>query len=117
MQKGKQTTLDLAESNSATFELDTNDPFEYELIELVLTHRSKAKDYGSDEDNYANLRAAQLYGISNWVGCVLRANDKVYRIQQFVRRGKLENESVDDSLLDAAIYFILARVLKRETKS
>jgi hypothetical protein len=90
------------------------DAFERVLIDIQNLHRKKAADYGSDEDPLANIRAAEEFGIPPWVGAVLRSNDKMHRIKVFVKRGNLENESVDDSLIDIATYMILALVLKGE---
>ena len=76
-------------------------------------HIEKSHDYGF-RDPLANLRAAEELGIQPWVGCILRANDKVTRIKSFLQSGQLKNESVQDSLMDIAAYAILALVLFEE---
>jgi len=88
--------------------------FEHVLAELQAMQDKKGKDYGTDSDPLANLRASEDFGILAWKGCVLRANDKMRRIQAFVRKGVLENEPVEDSLLDLAVYAIHALRLYRE---
>jgi hypothetical protein len=45
---------------------------------------------------------------------VIRANDKMARLQTFVRRRQLRNESVEDSLRDLAVYAVIALVLYEE---
>ncbi len=79
-------------------------------------HAKKSADYGSKDDIMNNLTASRLFGIPPWVGTVVRANDKMARIQSFLQNGKLENESVEDSLFDLACYAVLALVLFREHK-
>lgn len=92
------------------------DSFYKILAEIEAIHKRKAADYGSDSDSLANVRASQEFGIAPWVGVVLRTNDKMHRIKQFIRRGTLANESVRDSLLDNANYFIIALSLYDEAE-
>lgn len=82
--------------------------------EIVAMHDKKQKDYGTDGDPFANVRASEDFGIPGWQGCMMRANDKMKRIQSFAQKGSLENESLEDSLLDLAVYSIIALVLRRE---
>jgi hypothetical protein len=74
----------------------------------------KGKDYGSATDPLANIRSSQDFGIAPWVGAVIRLNDKVNRIKTFVRNNKLANESLEDSLIDIAVYAVHAVRLYRE---
>ena len=84
------------------------------LSELGELHDLKQKDYGSGNDPFANVRASAEFGIPPWLGAVLRLNDKVVRIKSFVRNGRLENEKVEDSLRDIAVYATIALVLWEE---
>src|SRR5487761_2129741 len=77
-------------------------------------HDRKQKDYGTAGDPFANVRASADFGIPGWVGCMTRANDKMKRLQKAARGGTMTNESVEDSLLDLAVYAIIALVLRRE---
>jgi len=86
------------------------------LEDMRQLHVRKAQDYG-DEDPLANLRAAEEFGIASWVGCCLRLNDKVRRLKSMAKKGRLVNESLEDSLLDMANYALLAIILYRETQS
>jgi hypothetical protein len=88
------------------------------LDEMRELHIRKAADYG-DQDNddpLANIRhGAKLVRIPAWQGAMLRANDKVFRIEQYIKKGTLANEGVEDSLMDLAAYALLALVLFRES--
>lgn len=77
-------------------------------------HDKKQQDYGTDGDPLANVRASQEWGMPAWVGALLRLNDKVHRLKQFARRGSLANESAEDSMLDIAVYALIALILYRE---
>lgn len=87
------------------------------LDEVRALHDKKSLDYGTDEDPLHNIRASEKFAIPAWVGAVLRQNDKMVRIQSFVKKGKLANESIEDSLIDNIVYGILALQLYREQKN
>ncbi len=87
------------------------------LDEIRAMHIKKGMDYGTSKDTFANVRASEEFGIAGWKGAVLRANDKMARIKTYCEKGTLANEGVEDSLLDAANYFIIALRLFREPKS
>src|SRR4051812_9095626 len=90
------------------------DAFSQILQEIQAIHDKKQEDYGVDGDPYRNVRNSSDFGIVPWVGAMIRANDKVKRLQTFAYRGHLANESVEDSLIDLATYAIIALVLYRE---
>lgn len=81
------------------------------LHELGALHDRKAKDYGRDEDPLANVRASEDFGVPAWTGALIRLNDKVRRLQTFAAKGELANESAIDSMLDIAVYAVIARIL------
>lgn len=88
------------------------DPRFLQIIEdIKLLHMDKSHDYGTDEDIYANVRASEGWGIPAWEGAMVRACDKVARLQTYAKKGELANESVRDSFLDLASYAIIAAVL------
>lgn len=103
-----------AAQSEGKYRLDPNDPFEYQLIEMAKLQRQKGQDYGTGEDPNANLRAVEGFGLAPWVGCAIRMNDKMFRIQSSVRNGHLANEAVEDSLLDIAVYAIKALCFIKE---
>lgn len=88
--------------------------FDEVLVEMSKLHAAKEADYGKIEEVGSNLMASEDFGVDAWVGCMIRANDKMARIKKFARSGKLENEKVEDSLLDLANYAVLALLLYRE---
>jgi hypothetical protein len=79
-------------------------------------HDQKQCDYGRAGDPFSNVRASEDFGIPGWIGCMVRANDKMRRIQKFAKSSTLVNESVEDSLLDLVVYALIALVLFRETR-
>jgi len=86
------------------------------LDELQEMHDRKSKDYGKGlKDPFANVRASEDFGIPGWVGSLVRANDKFRRLQKVAQGGTLANESVEDSLIDAAVYIVIALALFRES--
>lgn len=87
------------------------------LAEIAELHDRKQQDYGSDTDPFANVRASERWGISGWVGALVRLNDKVARLQAFARKGVLANESADDSMRDIAVYALIALVLYEEASA
>lgn len=81
------------------------------LHELGELHDLKSRDYGTQEDPFANIVASQEWGITPTLGALLRLNDKVNRLKTWQRTGSLANESAHDSLRDIAVYAIIALVL------
>lgn len=83
-------------------------------------HDRKQKDYGRDDDPFRNVRNSAEFGVPAWVGCMMRANDKMARIQgaaqQLLESSGIHmaNESLEDSLLDLAVYSIIGLILYRE---
>lgn len=59
------------------------------LGEMRELHCRKAADYGRPEDSLANCRASERFGVPAWVGTMIRANDKMQRVQSFIANGSL----------------------------
>lgn len=94
----------------------TGDPrFHAELARLGDLHDRKQYDYGRETDPFANVRGSEEWGVPGWVGAMVRANDKIRRLQAFARRGTLANEGVEDSFDDLAVYAIIAKILFKES--
>ena len=89
--------------------------FDQVLKEMGELHHKKQSDYGRTHDPYANVRASEDFGIDGWIGCAIRMNDKMRRIQKFASTGELANESIEDAFLDLAVYAIIGLCLYRET--
>jgi hypothetical protein len=77
-------------------------------------HDKKQRDYGSQQDPLANVRAGAEWNVEPWVAAMVRGNDKVRRLQQYARTGSLANEGVQDSFMDLAVYALIALVLWEE---
>ena len=84
------------------------------LDEIKALHLKKMSDYGKPGDPFANVRVSSNWGMPAWVGAMVRANDKVARLQSLATTGKLFNEGAIDSFLDLASYAIIALVLYEE---
>lgn len=80
-------------------------------------HDQKQGDYGKGDDPFANVRKSADMGIPGWCGAVLRMNDKQVRLQKAVLdtitegAPNLKNEGVKDTLMDMAVYALIAYVL------
>lgn len=89
----------------------------YQLIaEAARLHSVKQKDYGRTEDPFANVRASVEWGMPPWVGAMVRATDKLRRLQRLAQGGTLANEGAMDSFLDLAVYSLIAAVLYEESQ-
>jgi hypothetical protein len=63
------------------------------------------------------VRSSKEWGVSPWIGALIRLNDKVKRLQAFAIKGSLANEGVEDSLRDISVYSAIALVLyEQESK-
>ena len=94
----------------------------HQLLELCgELHDRKQADYGREGDPFANVRSSEDFGVPGRVGAMTRGNDKMKRIQkaaQQVLSGagvELENESMENSLFDLAVYCLIAYVLYEES--
>lgn len=87
------------------------------LREMAILHNKKSQDYSSKTDLFANCRASEEWHVPGWIGCLIRASDKVVRLKSFVAKGFLANEGVEDSLKDLAAYALIALILYREKQS
>lgn len=91
-------------------------PFVEILCEALELHSSKSKDYGLDQDPYANVRQSEDFGVPAWKGSMIRANDKIVRIKKFATSGTLKHETVEDSMIDLCVYFPIILMLYRQAK-
>lgn len=90
------------------------DDFYSVLDEIKELHDRKQADYGRPADPFANVRASEDWGVPAWVGTLIRATDKMRRLQTAAQGSTLQNEGIEDSLLDLATYSLIALVLYRE---
>ncbi len=87
------------------------------LKELGDLHDKKQKDYGLKDDPFWNVRASERFGIAAWIGCMIRANDKMVRIQKAARGCEMANERIEDSFRDLAVYAIIGLCLFEEQRT
>ena len=87
------------------------------IAQIVALHDQKQKDYGKDDDPFANVRAAEDFGLPGYVGALIRMNDKMRRLQKFVEKGELANESVEDAFMDLAVYAVIGLILYQENEA
>jgi len=107
-----RTVPDIAEPLPERF---VGDPrFHAALKEMGDLHDERQKGYGTKADPFANVRASEGWGISPWMGAMIRGCDKIKRLQTFAQTGKLAGEKVEDAFLDLANYAIIGLVLYRE---
>lgn len=81
------------------------------LTEIGALHDRKQRDYGKEDDPFANVRASGDWGVPAWVGGMIRLTDKVKRLQTFAQNGELANEGAVDSFMDIAVYALICLIL------
>jgi uncharacterized protein YqgQ len=94
-------------------------PLFYDLLEeMADLHGRKNSNYASPTDPLSNLRRCQALGISPLMGILVRLQDKWSRIENLVRGVPDEvGESLEDTLMDNAVYSLLAIILIREERN
>jgi hypothetical protein len=99
-------------------ELDTlgGHPRFYELLLTIAElHARKNHDYSKDGDPLSNFRQAEWFQISPFKGILLRMGDKWSRIAELSKKeARVSGESMLDSLMDNAVYSLLAIILWEE---
>lgn len=89
----------------------------YELLDqMAELHSRKNHDYAGTSDPLKNLRACERLNLKPFMGVMVRLQDKWSRLEEFVKSGQLmvKNESVIDTLMDNAVYSLLAILLYKE---
>lgn len=89
----------------------------YQILEAMADlHSRKNHDYAGTSDPLKNLRACTRIDIDPFIGVIVRLQDKWSRIEEFVKAGTLlvKGESVKDTLMDNAVYSLLAIILLEE---
>lgn len=80
-------------------------------------HIKKNAGYSGDStDRWANFRMSESFGVSAFLGCLMRMTDKFIRVQNLVKNPKndMVGESIKDTLLDLASYALIAYCLFEE---
>lgn len=86
------------------------------IDEIKELHESKNHDYATDADPLSNLRRSEAFGVPAWKGVLVRLTDKWSRIEQLASGKAPKHESLRDSLIDNAVYSLLAIVLLDEQR-
>jgi hypothetical protein len=93
-----------------------NPAFNQLIEEIKALHESKNHDYASDVDPLSNLRRSEALGVPAWKGVLVRLTDKWSRIEQLASGKAPKHESLRDSLIDNAVYSLLAVIILDESK-
>lgn len=98
--------------------LQAQDNFDNLLEELRTLHEKKRADYASNQDRFSNFRiAAEFSGMQTYQSIENLIGVKQARLLELRGTGKTpKNESVRDTLVDRAVYCILAVMLHDEEK-
>jgi hypothetical protein len=91
-----------------------NAAFNRLIEEIQSLHETKNHDYAEDADPLSNLRRAERLGVPAWQGVLIRMTDKWSRIEQLTLGKTAKHESLRDSLIDNAVYSLLAILLLDE---
>jgi hypothetical protein len=94
-----------------------NPAFGLLIDEIKALHESKNHDYTNDSDPLSNLRECEAMGVPALTGVLVRLTDKWSRIKQLANGKTPKHESLRDSLIDNAVYSLLAVLLLDETSS
>lgn len=87
------------------------------LLQIAELHARKNHDYAKDGDPLSNFRRSSDFGISPFRAILVRMSDKWSRIEELSKKeNQVKNESIIDSLMDNAVYSLLAIVLLEDEK-
>jgi hypothetical protein len=92
------------------------DPFDIVLQEMAEMNRRKRADYATDDDPWSNFTDSgrQVAAPAGFAVEVLIAT-KQSRLRQLLGSGReVHNESVEDTLLDRAVYAVIALAMYRQ---
>lgn len=96
------------------------DPAYLQLLEdMKQLHIKKNAGYSGDsQDRWANFRLSETFGISAFLGVMVRMSDKWIRITNLIKNPSFDQvgESIDDTLFDLAAYALIAICIRREKK-
>lgn len=84
------------------------------LDEMRELHVRKNAGYAGDsEDRWANFRRSERFGVSSFLGCVVRLSDKYIRVENLIANPNNEQvgESIKDTLMDLSAYALIALCL------
>lgn len=113
---GRRQTL-----TTKTDTVSNGDPTYLALLEeMKQLHIKKNKGYSGDSpDRWANFRLSESFGVSPFLGVMVRMSDKWIRITNLVRNPDFDQvgESIIDTLMDLAAYALIAICILKEKKN
>ncbi len=85
------------------------------LDQMANLHSRKNHDYAGSDDPLKNFYECVDMDVTPFQGVMVRMSDKWSRIKSFMRQGILEvkDESIEDTLIDMAVYSLLAILIRR----
>lgn len=94
--------------------------FKQLLDEALALHQAKNAGYAGigATDPWANFREAKRFGVTPFIGVMIRLSDKYIRISNLIKNPEADqvNESIVDALFDMAIYCLIAICIWEETE-
>jgi nitrogen regulatory protein PII-like uncharacterized protein len=89
------------------------------LVKMRDLHVRKNAGYAGDSpDPWANFRMSELFGVSPFLGVLVRMSDKFIRVSNLVKNPDNEKvgENIKDTLMDLAAYSLIAIAILEEEK-
>lgn len=91
------------------------------LEEMADLHVRKNSGYaGMDNpDPWANFRMSDQFGVSPFLGCLVRMSDKYIRVTNLIKNAENEQvgENIKDTLKDLAAYALIAICILEEQEA
>ena len=103
---------------NSSITLDPSDNFDAALIKIKQIHDKKKADYSDPKDRFSNfVLSANFANITVPQTFEVLIGTKQARLIELTRPGRVaQNESIEDTLLDRAVYCILAYVYYLQSK-
>lgn len=98
--------------------MKTGNPDYLKLLEdMKDLHIRKNTGYtGDNNDDWANFRISEAFGVSSFLGVMVRMSDKWIRITNLIKNPSFDmvGEAIEDTLMDLASYALIAICIRRE---
>lgn len=107
---------DILRGNTSFLQEMSNDPIGLILLDMYRVNRSKRADYTDNRGVFANfIESSEQVGITPGQGIEYMISTKQSRLKGLLQsKEKPKNESVEDTLLDRAVYSVIALAAYRE---
>lgn len=84
------------------------DPFYDVLDDIRKLHIDKSKQYGTDQDPYANIRRSTEFGVKAWIYCAVECGNCLKRLENIAKGRNIEDPI--NAFNDLATWAILSRL-------